>query len=91
MKFVRDLFMGPGNKAWDLARIVGAKAVGAYTAAFLYSVFWLKQTVDWSSLGVGYSAILVGAAAMIMGKDWAGSKVSLPTAPGPGGAEPGAP
>lgn len=91
MKFVRDLFMGPGNRAWDLARIIGAKAVLAYTIAFLHSGFVLKQDIDWSSLGMGYSAILLGAAGLIMGKDWAGAKVAAPgPAPAPG-SEPVAP
>ena len=68
-KLIRDLFMGPNNKAWDLARILAVKVVVAYTFAFLYALVWLGNVPDWSSLGVGYAGVMAGAAAFLGVKD----------------------
>jgi hypothetical protein len=70
MRFVRDLFMGPGNKNWDLARILGAKAFFAFTFAFLFALIRHGSVPDWSALGVGYTGVLGGIAMLIMGKDY---------------------
>lgn len=76
MKLIDDLFKGPGNKAWDLARILGAKASVAYTGAFLYALLDRHAVPDWSALGMGYAAVLAGAGAMIGVKDMAAAKVA---------------
>lgn len=89
MKLIRDLFMGPGNQHWDLARILGAKAVTAYTAAFLYALIKLGNVPDWSALGVGYTGVLGGVAALILGKDFSAIKAKAAAAGDkPAGAEP---
>jgi hypothetical protein len=87
MKFLRDLFMSPGNKAWDLARITGMQAFAAYTFAFLYALLWKGETPDWNSLGIGYTAVLGGTALLIGVKDAMRARFpdAVPEAPPPEG------
>jgi hypothetical protein len=87
-KFFRDLFMGVGGQSWELARILSAWAVLSYSAAFLHSVFWLREKVDWSALGLGYAAVLTGAGAMIGIKDFARAKALPAEADNAGGPVP---
>lgn len=76
MSFIADLFKGPGNRSWDLGRILGAKAASAYTFAFLYSLLANHANIDWSALGMGYAAVLAGTGALIGLKDVAVAKAN---------------
>ncbi len=71
MKLLRDLFMSPGNQAWELARFLAAYAVLSYSATFLVPLVRTNPSFDYSSLGIGFAAILAGAGALIWAKDTA--------------------
>lgn len=72
MKFICDLFKGPGNNSWELARFLGAYAVLSYSATFIVPLIRnASATFDYSALGIGYAAILAGAGAFIWAKDTA--------------------
>lgn len=66
---IRDMFTGTDNKRWELARIMGAWSIMAYSIAFLYAVGILGHTPEWASLGTGFGAVLLGAGALIGIKD----------------------
>jgi hypothetical protein len=71
-KFFADLFKGPGNAGWELARFLAAYAVASYSATFLVPLIREgTPAFDYSALGIGYAAILAGAGAMIWAKDTA--------------------
>lgn len=74
MSIFSDLFRGPGNKSWELARFMSAGSFLSYTGAFLYALIWKGAVPDWAALGVGYAAVLAGAGAMIGLKDVALAK-----------------
>ncbi len=71
MKLLEDLFKGPGNVSWELARILGAWAVASYTGVFIGVFVRGAQEIDFSSLGVGYAAVMAGAGGFIWAKDTA--------------------
>lgn len=68
-KFLADLFKGPNNDYWELARIMSAWAILSFTFAFLWSLLYLKNVPDWAALGTGFGAVLLGAGAYIGIKD----------------------
>lgn len=76
MNFVADLFKGPQNRAWELARILSAWAVLSFSFAFLWALIWLQKVPDWASLGTGYGAVLLGAGTYIGIKDFASAKAT---------------
>ncbi len=75
MKFLRDLFMGVGNTAWDIGRIGGGLAVLAMFAGAGWNVM-LGLPIDLgpAGFGGGLAAVLGGAAAWIYAKDRAKSE-----------------
>jgi hypothetical protein len=75
--FFSQMFRGP-NGNWDIGRIMGAKSLSAYSAAFLWSIFKLHQVPDWASLGTGYAMVMAGAGALIGLKDIAVAKATTP-------------
>lgn len=78
-KFMADLFKGPGNQAWELARFSAAVAILSYTFAFLWALIRLGKVPDWSSLGIGYAAVM-GAAGLYIGiKDFTRAKAAAVT------------
>lgn len=81
MKLFQDLFMGVGNKGWELARVMSAWAVLSFSGGFLYALIAKGIVPDWSGLGTGYGAVLLGAGAMIGLKDMARAKSLAAAAP----------
>jgi hypothetical protein len=77
---IAQIFKNPSG-TFDLGRIMAAKSLGAYSVAFLYSVFRLHQVPDWSALGVGYAAVMAGAGAFIGAKDIAVAKANAASPP----------
>lgn len=75
-QFLCDLFKGPQNKAWELARILSAWAVLSFSFAFLWALIRLHNVPDWASLGTGYGAVLLGAGTYIGIKDFAAAKAT---------------
>lgn len=73
-KFLSDLFKGPNNDYWDLARIMSAWAILSFTFSFLWALLRLKSVPDWASLGTGFGAVLLGAGAYIGIKDFSRAK-----------------
>jgi hypothetical protein len=71
MKLFRDLFMSPGNVAWELARFLAAWAVISYSGAFIAVFIRGGQPLDFSAIGTGYGIVLAGAGALIWAKDTA--------------------
>lgn len=80
MKFLEDLFKGPANKAWELARILAAWAVLSFSFAFLFALIVYRKVPDWASLGTGFGAVLLGAGAYIGIKDIAAAKANATAA-----------
>lgn len=70
-KFFADLFKGPGNAGWELARFLAFWAVASYSGAFLVTLFRGGAPLDFSSIGTGYGIVLAGAGALIWAKDTA--------------------
>lgn len=79
MSIASDLFKGPGNQAWELARFLSAWAVASYSFAFLWALLWLQKVPEWAGLGTGYGAILLGALAGTGIKDFAKAKAQAVT------------
>ncbi len=75
MKMLRDLFMGVGNSAWDLGRIVGAVGILMMLSGQAWNVL-LGLPIDLgpAGLGGGLAAVLGGSAALIYAKDRAKSE-----------------
>lgn len=76
MSLIADLFKGPQNKAWELARVLSAWAVLSFSFAFLYALIVLRKVPDWASLGTGFGAVLLGAGTYIGIKDFASAKAT---------------
>lgn len=68
MKVLRDLFMGVGNTAWDLGRILGAAGLVGVIAAAVWNVT-LGLPIELDKLGVALAAVLTAAAALVYAKD----------------------
>ena len=80
-QFIQDLFKGPGNKSWDLARVIGAKAALVYPAPFLHSMIEKGTVPDAAAFGTGYAAVLIAIGGMIGVKDMAVAKANATTQP----------
>lgn len=63
-----DLLAGPGNRFWDLGRILSALSILGVLGAAGWNV-WSGQPIDLMSLGGGLAAVLTAAAALIALKD----------------------
>lgn len=74
MKLLRDLFMGPGNLAWDLARFGAAGGFISFFALSFYKVF-AGQEVSLTDFGTGFGAIALAVGGLIALKDRAHSAV----------------
>ncbi len=70
VKVLKDLFAGPGNKYWDLGRIVSAFSVVTLIGATIWNMH-LRQPIDIgpSGLGGGLAALLTAAGVLIAAKD----------------------
>lgn len=70
MKWLKDLFYGPGNQHLDLARVVGGLAPSTLVAAAAWNVY-LGLPIDLgpAGFGGGFAAVLTAAAALIYAKD----------------------
>jgi hypothetical protein len=67
-KLLHDLFMGPMNANWDLARILGCLVVFVYCGV-LIGAFLRGADMDFVAIGTGFAALLAGVAAFIWAKD----------------------
>lgn len=76
MSVIADLFKGPQNKAWDLARIIGAKAALVYPMPFIYAAIHKGTLPDPAAWGTGYAAVLLAIGGMIGVKDVATAKAN---------------
>lgn len=72
MKFLKDLFMGVGNTAWDLARILSTLGFFSVIALAVFQVY-TKQTVTLHDLSSSLMDILIGSGLIIAAKDVAGA------------------
>lgn len=68
-QFICDLFRGPQNRSWDLARIIGAKAAIIYPFPFIYAALDKGTLPDPAAWGTGYAAVLLAIGGMIGLKD----------------------
>lgn len=75
-QFIADLFRGPGNKSWDLGRIIGAKAALIYPAPFIVGAIRDGTLPDAASFGTGYAAVLLTIGGLIGIKDIAVAKAN---------------
>jgi hypothetical protein len=84
--FVVDLFKGPGNHYWDLARIIATLAVLAEVGGQAWNIH-LHKEIDLgpSGLGGGLASILTAAAVFLAAKTYSRkAHVDIPPAdPGP--------
>lgn len=64
-----DIFRGPANVSFDLARIIGASAGVLYPFPFIWNVVAKGVVPDPSAFGVGYAAVLAAIGALIAAKD----------------------
>lgn len=80
MSFVADLFKGPGNKGWELTRVIGAKAAIVFPFPFIYAVIAKGTIPDPAAWGTGYAAVLLAIGGMIGAKDFAVAKANATTA-----------
>ncbi len=74
MKLLRDLFMGPGNTAWDLGRFMAAGSFVSLVGVQIHALI-IGQTLDVLQFGTALAAVLGGAGAFIAMKDRAVAKV----------------
>lgn len=65
MKWFKDLFFGPGNRAADIARFAAAGNMGAFWTA----EFTGRLSGDALAVGGGAAAIMGASAALIYYKD----------------------
>lgn len=68
IKLLRDLFMGPGNQAWDLGRFMACGGFLSLVGAQFHALY-LGQTLDVFQFGGAIAAVLGGAGALIALKD----------------------
>lgn len=68
---------------YDMGRILAFKCVTCFSAAFLWSVFKLGDTPNWTELGGGYALVMGGAMAFIAGKEVAIAKAGAISATQP--------
>lgn len=70
MKFIRDLFMGIENRAWDAARFWGALAILSMFAAAGWNIsLGLPIELGPTGFGGGLAAVCTAVAAWIYAKD----------------------
>lgn len=72
MKWLRDLLMGPGNKAWDLGRHGAAMGMLSFNCLAFYKVY-SGQEISLTDFGTGFGAIALAAGGLIALKDRAGA------------------
>jgi hypothetical protein len=75
-----NLFKGPGNNGFDLARIIGASASVTYPFPFIWNVIAHGAVPEPSAFGTGYAAVLVAVGALIAAKDIGVAKANATTA-----------
>lgn len=78
-----NLFKGPGNNGFDLARIIGGSAGILYPFPFLWDVVAKGVVPDPSAFGVGYAAVLAAIGALIATKDIGVAKANATAAQNP--------
>lgn len=76
-QFIEDILKGPGNRAWEIARVGLAGGIVSMLGFQGFAIF-SGQTFDPTNFGIGYAALLAGGGAAAAAKDMAGRK---PTAP----------
>ncbi len=87
MKFIKDLFWGPGNLAADLGRIIAFGAAVMMLCAQIWNVrLGLPIDLGPGGLGGGLGVVMGGIGALIYAKDRAKSENTVAKAiadPGP--------
>lgn len=70
LRFIRDLFKGPANAYWDLARIGSTIAVLAMLAGQGWNIYLgLPIELGPTGLGGGLAAVLTASAGFVWAKD----------------------
>jgi hypothetical protein len=78
MKLLKDLFMGVGNQAWDLGRIIAAAGIAMMLGGQVWNILLgLPVELGPTGLGGGLGLVLTGAAAMIYAKDRAKAETTV--------------
>lgn len=81
MNFIKDLFKGPGNLAWDLGRFMATGAGLAMIAGQAWNMaLGLPIELGPTGLGGGLGALMAGQAALIFAKDKAGAEARVANA-----------
>jgi len=68
-RLLRDLFKGPGNVYWDIARFGAAFCLVLMAVAVAWNM-GLRQPIDLLALGGGLGAVITALAGWIASKDW---------------------
>ena len=68
MKFLRDLFMGPTNKNWDIARVVFGLAVLTLMGGTIYNIAQGHpfEAVDYAN---AFALMMAGGGFVVAAKD----------------------
>lgn len=74
-QFIADLFKGPGNKAWELARLASAWAIFSTSGIAIYKIY-AGQDVPLESYANAMMLVLGGCAVFIGAKDISRAQVT---------------